>query len=77
MGGEMDLAVLLQGMTPALDAAEFGYGLIGSGQEVPGAVRWFAVIEEDEGRTVIGTVAELTACGIDHVPGWARISLAV
>jgi hypothetical protein len=73
MVGISDLAQLLGRMTPGLDPEEYGFGL-SQGQVVAGA---FATVAEEEGLTVVATVAALRAAEVAHQPGWARISLAV
>ena len=63
MSGETDLDRLLAGLTPVLDATQFGFETLA---EAPALGDAFALIREDEGLTVIrpGT-------------GWARITLGV
>lgn len=77
MAGEMDLAVLLRSMEPALDAAPYGYGVMQIGAVVPDGIAAFAVIVEAEGVTVVATVADLERGGIAFAGQWARISLTV
>ena len=74
MVGLGDLAELLRRMEPELHDTPYGFGLTQDAAWVPGA---FAVMVEDEGVTVVATEAVLTAAGIAHQPGWARISLKV
>lgn len=66
---------MLAHLEPALDAREFGFALLPHGREVPAGIVPFAIIGEDEGRTLIAPVAELAAHAIDVAPGWAKISL--
>jgi len=72
--GVGDLTELLRGMAPEVFDAPYGFGLTQGTAWVPGA---FAMIAEEEGMTVVATEAVLTAAGIAHQPGWARISLKV
>jgi len=72
-----DLPTLLRTMRPVLGDTEMGYGLIRNGQGIPDGVSPFATVAEAEGLTVIAPARVLAECGIDHVAGWARISLTV
>ena len=74
MAGENDLKALLRTMQPKLFAAAYGYGVAPVGQVV-GAC--FAQIAEDEGVTVVATIRELRAQGIEFAVEWGRISLTV
>lgn len=74
MTGLGNLTELLRSMEPSLHEVPYGFGLIHGAQWVSGA---FAVMEEDEGVTVVATEAVLVAAGIAHQAGWARISLKV
>jgi uncharacterized protein len=76
MPGELDLHVLLKSMQPMLYTDAYGFAVVPRAQVV-GAV--FALIEEDEGVTVIAPLSELVAMGIgiSDDASWARISLAV
>ena len=74
MAGLGDLAELLRSMAPELHEVPYGFGLMQGEGWVPGA---FAMMVEDEGVTVVATEAVLTAAGIAHQSGWARISLKV
>ncbi len=77
MTGERNLAKLLAQMTPFLHEVEYGYGLILNHDNLAADWKPFALIEEDKGITVIAPVRDLVRHGIDHVPGWARISLTI
>lgn len=74
MAGLGELTELLRSMAPELHEVPYGFGLMQGGAWVPGA---FAMIAEEEGMTVVATEAVLIAQGIEHQPGWARISLKV
>lgn len=63
MSGETDLGRLLAGLTPMLDAVEYGFEA-GAGTAL--ADDAFALIREEEGLTVIRPGS-----------GWARITLGV
>jgi hypothetical protein len=75
--GEADLAILLRDLKPELAEAEYGYGLLPGGVELPAGLAVFARIEETEGVTLIAAASDLAAAGIPHQPGWARITLTV
>lgn len=77
MAGEANLDALLRGMAPVLHSDPHGYGLLPSGAALPTGLAAFAVIDEDEGRTVIASTETLQYYAVDHQPGWARITLRV
>jgi len=77
MRGETELSALLRTMQPQLFAEELGYGRLPPGQGLPSGLVPFATVAEAEGMTVVAAAAELARHGVDHVPGWARISLTV
>lgn len=64
--GERDLTALLRGMAPRLHDESYAIGPLPDGELPPAHV--FALIAEDEGRTVIAP---------DPAGRWARISLTV
>ncbi len=70
MAGISDLAELLRSMEPVLHDAPYGFI---EGQ-VAGA---FAIIDEDEGPTVVAKAELLRAAGLQVSETWARISLTV
>lgn len=74
MAGLGDLRELLRSMEPVLHDEPYGFGLMQGAEWAAGA---FAMMAEDEGMTVVATEAVLTAAGIAHQAGWARISLKV
>jgi uncharacterized protein len=77
MSGETNLRTLLQNMTPILQEAEYGYGHVPIGTAIPANLNWFALMREDTATTVVATTAELQRHNIEHIPGWARISLEI
>ncbi len=66
LSGERDLAALLATMAPRLYDEPYAIGLLRDGEAAP--VDTFALIAEEEGRTVITGQPD---------GGWARISLTV
>ena len=70
-----ELDHMLAHLEPVLDMREFGFALLPHTRDIPAGIVPFAIIGEDEGRTLIAPAAELAAHGIDLVPGWAKISL--
>ena len=74
MAGENDVEALMRTMQPKLFAAAYSYAAAPVGQMV-GAC--FAQIAEDEGVTVVATIRELRAQGIEFAVEWGRISLTV
>lgn len=77
MSGESNLAALLRSMEPRLHAVEHGYGHLPTGQDLPAGLIPFAVVHEVEGMSVVASVDTLARHGVDHIGGWARISLTV
>ena len=73
MTGETDLTLLLRQMRPELHAAPHGFALAPQ-HPIPAP---FALIAEDEGMTVIATVAALVAAGLHVSDPMARITLTV
>ena len=77
MSGESNLAALLRSMEPRLHAVEHGYGHLPPEQDLPPGLIAFAVVREAEGVSVVAPVDVLAWYGVDHLGGWARISLTV
>jgi uncharacterized protein len=77
MSGETNLRTLLQNMTPILHEEEYGYGLVLIGTVIPANLNWFALMREDTATTIVATTAERQRHNIEHIPGWARISLEI
>ena len=72
MSGQ-DLAILLRTMDPVLHPEPYGYGVWPGGVLL---IEPFATVSEDEGLTIVATLAELRAAGMESEP-WARLSLTV
>lgn len=72
--GETDLAVLLRSMEPELRGRDWGFAVADA---VPQGMAPFAVIAEDEGLTVVASMAALDAAGLRPEGPMARISLTV
>jgi uncharacterized protein len=77
MPGESNLSTLLQNMKPILHAEEYGYDTLPLGSPNPANLDYFAIVKEPAAITVVATIAELVKHDIDHIPGWARISLEI
>ena len=77
MSGETDLAALLSGLDPALHAPTYGFALIPPGGTLPPGLAPFALIREAEGLTVIATLDDFAAVGMNPVSQWARITMMV
>lgn len=72
-----DLQRLLAEMQPVLHPEPYGYACLDPAQPLPPEVVPFALIAEAEGLTLVAPEAQLTAAGVAHQGGWARISLTV
>lgn len=77
MGGVSNLEDLLRRMAPRLYPEEQAYAQLAEGRAPPEGLSPFAVIFEEEGLTLVAPAAALARHGIDHIGGWARISLSV
>ncbi|WP_095999708.1 ACT domain-containing protein [Sphingomonas lenta] len=77
MTGETDLAALLARLCPRLSEIEFAFGVIRDGEPQPATMEPVGTFREEEGLTVIGPAAQFAGTGIEHVGGWAMISLEV
>lgn len=77
MAGETDLAILLAGLEPVLDAKPFGYAVLPHGQGLPAGLVPFALVREAEGLTVIAELDALASAGIAVEGRWARITMTV
>ncbi len=75
MTGETDLRALLRHMRPVLLPDPYGFAVVTG--DVPVGLTAFATVAEDEGRTLVATVAVLRAAGIVPGPEFARITLTV
>ncbi len=76
MSGETDLQTLLRSMSPVLALEPFGFMSVTHAQA--GAAKHpFAVINEDEGVTLVATVQALEELGLVDIEKWARITLQI
>jgi hypothetical protein len=76
VSGETDLARLLAGMRPALDA-DAAWTFCACGDAVPCALDALATFREDEGWTAIARLEDAIATGVRHEGAFARVTLAV
>jgi hypothetical protein len=77
MTGESDLAVLLRGLRPRLSETEFAYGLVLRGVALPPEMVPLGTFQETEGLTVIAPAAAFAGTDLEHIAGWALITLEV
>jgi hypothetical protein len=64
-------------MRPELHPETYGYACLDPAQALPEGLVPFAMVAEAEGLTVVAPEAQLVALGVEHLGGWARISLTV
>lgn len=62
---------------PRLAEEEYGFATIPAGQDWPVGLVPLATFAEDEGASLVATIAALETAGIEHQRGWARISLGL
>lgn len=77
MPGESNLQTLLRGMSLRLSDVEFAFATLPLGHSVPPGVNPLCTFVEDEGLTIIAPLSEIASHEIEHIGGWAKISLAV
>lgn len=77
MPGETDLAKLLAGLRPSLDETEYAFATVAPGGKLPDGIEPLGTFREAEGLTVIAPASALENSGLQHTPGWARITLEV
>jgi hypothetical protein len=77
MTGETDLATLLSGLRPRLSETEFAFGVVPHGAALPPGIEPVGTFSEAEGLTVIAPAVSFTETGIEHIAGWALITLEV
>lgn len=77
MTGEADLATLLAGLRPRLSEAEFAFGMVPDGIALPPRIKPVGTFHEAEGMTVIAPAASFAETDIEHIAGWALITLEV
>jgi hypothetical protein len=76
VSGETDLARLLAGMRPELDA-DIAWTFCACGDAVPRELNAIATFREDEGWTAIARLEDALATGVRHEGTFARVTLAV
>lgn len=64
-------------LSPRLAAEEYGFATLQPGRAIPSGLIPLATFAEDEGLTLVATVASLDEAGIECQRGFARISLGV
>ncbi|WP_260482295.1 ACT domain-containing protein [Sphingomicrobium flavum] len=64
-------------LEPCLHEEEHGFATLPMSAACPQGLTPVATFAEDEGPSIIATVAELAQAGLVHQPGWARISLTL
>ena len=77
MTGEADLATLLAGLRPRLSQTEFAFGVVPDGIALPASIKPAGTFQETEGMTVIAPAASFEETDMEHIPGWALITLEV
>lgn len=77
MVDQKDLKALLQNLQPSLGETNYGFGLLRSGMPLPAGLKPLGQFEEDEGTTIIAPSSLLAEYGVEHIGGWAKISLKV
>ena len=77
MNGETDLKKLLTGLKPVDDEIEYGFGILPPGKTTPAGITAFAIIQEREAATIIAPADQLATAGLEHTPGWSKITLTV
>jgi hypothetical protein len=77
MSGEKDLAALLCGMAPVLEKDAYGFAVVPALADVPRSLRFFALMNETEGTTIVALTSDLSEAGLPPGPGFARITLTI
>ena len=77
MTGETNLNLLLQSLDPWLDEQEYGFATLSPGSPLPASLTPIATFIEDEGMTVVAPASQLQRAGLDHLAGWAWVTLRV
>jgi hypothetical protein len=77
MTGEANLHILLKTLDPVLDERRFGFCAIGRQSTPVLGFKPLGIFEEEEGATIIATIAELESAGLKFSGPWAKISLRV
>ena len=77
MTGEDDLSKLLAGLRPRLSATEYAFGVVQPGATLPLQIEPLGTFHEAEGMTVIAPAASFAEASVEHIAGWALITLEV
>jgi hypothetical protein len=77
MSGERDLARLLSGLAPELEARPQVFARLDGEPESDLAAAAFAIVREREAVTVVLAAADAARFGLPVEPLWARITLTV
>lgn len=64
-------------LKPMMHKAEFGFATLAPGESWPAIVSPHAIFVENEGTSFIAPVTQLRAADLDHIGGWALISLGL
>jgi len=64
-------------LSPTLAAEEYGFATLQPGRAIPPGLLPLATFAEDEGLTLVATVAAFDAAGVECQRGFARISLGL
>ena len=76
MSGEIDLKILLNSMSPILTMEPFGFATANDLQVLK-VKQPFAVINEEEGVTLVASIKALEEVGLVNIEKWARITLQI
>jgi uncharacterized protein len=77
MTGETNLHILLKTLDPVLDERQFGFCAIERQSTPVLGFKPLGVFEEEEGATIIATVADLESADLKFSGPWAKITLRV
>jgi hypothetical protein len=77
MTGETNLHILLKTLDPVLDERRFGFCAIKRQSTPVLGFKPLGIFEEEEGATIIATIAELESADLKFSGPWAKISLRV
>jgi hypothetical protein len=77
MTGETNLHILLKTLDPVLDERRFGFCAIERRSTPVLGFKPLGIFEEEEGATIIATIAELESADLKFSGPWAKIGLRV
>ena len=77
MTGETNLHILLKTLDPVLDERRFGFCAIERQSTPVLGFKPLGIFEEEEGATIIATIAELESADLKFSGPWAKIGLRV